>query len=393
MRCPERLGRIAAWAAVLSAAIVAGVLLWRAGEAGSPASQLEMIVRNEVADSPAVKSCVLAVVKGDGSFQWFDAAGTANDAARVVMTNDTPIFIASVTKLYTATVVMLLAERGQLALEDTIAKYLPQAMIQGIHVYAGEEFSDQITIGDLLSHRSGIADYYSDKAADGKSAFDLFLEDPTRHWTVDETIGRARSLKAQFPPGMATAYSDTNFQLLGKIIQSVTGQPLHTIYEGLLFRPLGLERTWLVGYRPERLGTPGISPADIYLGDRNITLVRSNGSYWADGGIISTASEMIKFLKALKEGKLVRPETLLRMHDWHHWQFPMQYGYGTMYFSLPFPLAGPTGLPAMWGHSGTTGSFLYYVPKSDLYIAGTINQTESKFAPFGLIRKAIAALR
>jgi hypothetical protein len=64
-----------------------------------------------------------------------------------------------------------------------------------------------------------------------------------------------------------------------------------------------------------------------------------------------------------------------------------------MYFSLPIPFARLAGLPAMWGHSGTTGSFLYYVPEKDLYIAGSINQTESKFAPFGLIRKALAALR
>ncbi|MCP3463378.1 beta-lactamase family protein [Bradyrhizobium sp. CCGUVB23] len=279
-------GCIVSWTSALSAGLVVGVILWQGGEAGvratEPASQLEMIVRNEVADVLSVKSCVLAVVKGDGSFQWFGVAGTANDGAEVAITNKTPIYIASITKLYTATIVMMLAEQGRLSLEDTITKYLPSAMVHGIHVYAGRDYSDQITLGELLSHRSGIADYYSDKAADGKSAFDLFLEDPMRHWTVDETIARARSLKAQFPPGTATAYSDTNFQLLGKIIESVTGHPLHIVYDNLLFRPLGFEQTWLVGYRPERLGS-GSSPADVYFGDRNITLVRSNGSYWADG--------------------------------------------------------------------------------------------------------------
>jgi CubicO group peptidase (beta-lactamase class C family) len=241
---------------------------------------------------------------------------------------------------------MMLTERGRLALEDTIAKYLPRTMIQGIHVYAGKDYSNQITIEDLLSHRSGIADYYTDKGADGKSAFDLFLEDPKRNWTVDETIARARSLKPHFPPGTSTAYSDTNFQLLGKIIENVTGQPLHVTYDSLLFRSLGLQRTWLVGHRPEGLGSVG-SPAGVYFGDKNVTLIRSNGSYWADGGIVSTPSEMITFLKAVKEGRLVKPETLARMHDWHSWQFPMRYGLGTMYFSLPRPLAGLAGLPAM----------------------------------------------
>ena len=85
------------------------------------------------------------------------------------MEADSSIYVASVTKLYTATAVMRLYEKGALSLSDPMAKYLPQALIRGINVYGGTDYSSEIIIGDLLSHRSGIADYYTERAKDGKS--------------------------------------------------------------------------------------------------------------------------------------------------------------------------------------------------------------------------------
>ena len=84
------------------------------------------------------------------------------------MNKDTPIYVASITKLYTTTVIMKLAEQGVLALEDKISKYLPRTMIQGIHVHSGKDYSNQITLRDLLSHQSGI----SDRGVDRKTALD-----------------------------------------------------------------------------------------------------------------------------------------------------------------------------------------------------------------------------
>jgi len=83
----------------------------------------------------------------------------------------------------------------------------------------------------------------------------------------------------------------------------------------------------------------------------------------------------------------------MMMHNWHQWQFPLQYGLGTMYFALPPPFAQLTGLAPMWGHSGTTGSFLYYASDPDLFLAGTIDQAESKAKPFMLMRRIISAFR
>ena len=171
----------------------------------------------------------------------------------------------------------------------------------------------------------------------------------------------------------------------------MSGKPLHVVYEDFLFRPLGLEHTWLIGYwRSQAVRPP--SPADVFYADRNITRTRSNGAYWADGGIVSTAEEMNMFLRALNEGKIIRPASLKLMHNWRKLQFPLQYGYGTMYFKLPRLISAVTRIPPLWGHSGSTGSFLYYSEGLDLYMAGSIDQTESKTKPFVLMSKVIRAI-
>jgi D-alanyl-D-alanine carboxypeptidase len=164
--------------------------------------ELQYLVSNLVEKDKSVKNCVLSVMKGDGSFSWSGAAGIASQDKQIPMTKDTPIYIASITKLYTATAIMRLYEKGALSLDDPMAKYLPEGLIRGIHVYEGKDYSSEITIKQLLSHTSGIADYYTEKPKEGNSLFELFQQEPDRPWTVDETIERARKdLKPNFPPG------------------------------------------------------------------------------------------------------------------------------------------------------------------------------------------------
>nr|CBH37465.1 conserved hypothetical protein, beta-lactamase family [uncultured archaeon] len=344
--------------------------------------KLERSVSELVEKDKSVRNCVLAVTKGDGSYSWAGAAGIATQDGQVPMTKDTPIYIASITKLYTATAIMKLYEEGALSLDDPISKYLPTDLIRGIHVYKEKDYSNEITIKQLLSHTSGIADYYTEKSKDGKNLFELFLEEPEMSWTVDETIARARDdLEPHFPPGTDAFYSDTNFQLLGKIVENVTHKPLHIVYKEFFFRPLNLNHTWLVGTSESKI-TSFNDPADIFYKGNIITEIRKNGAYWADGGIVSTAEEMIIFLKALNEGKIISRDTLELMHDWHKLEFPIQYGYGTMYFKLPWLISKVTKITPLWGHSGSTGSFLYYSEDLNLYMAGSINNVGTNSKPF-----------
>ncbi|MBN2371198.1 MAG: beta-lactamase family protein [Vicinamibacteria bacterium] len=375
--------------------VVAGVVVrWTTSRPAfeSLHDELQYLVSECTDRDKSVKNCVLSVVKGDGSFSWSGAGGTAQVDGRIAMTTDTPIFIASVTKLYTAAATMRLYEARALSLDDPMAKHLPEELIKEISVFKGKDYTREITIRHLLSHASGIPDYYTDRPEGGKNLFEMLLDDPKRSWSVEDTIARARNdLTPHFAPGTDASYSDTNYQLLGKILEKITGKPLHVVFREFFFEPLGLRHTWLVG-RSEP-ADKSAAPADVYHNDAVITKTRFNDAYWADGGIISTVRDGIVFLTALKEGRLVTPETLALMHQWRKIRFPLQYGYGTMYVKFPGFMRRVMNLPPLWGHSGSTGSFLYYSEDLDLYLAGTINQTNASSKPFRLMGKVIKAIQ
>ena len=128
----KQMKRSVRWAVSVALIVAAGAALSLAWLLRSPplsgdrARDLERIVAGSVAGNRSIKNCVLALSKGDGAFEWSGAAGIAHEGDNRAMTGDTPIFVASVTKLYTATIVMLLAEQGALALDDPMAKYLPK---------------------------------------------------------------------------------------------------------------------------------------------------------------------------------------------------------------------------------------------------------------------------
>ena len=185
--------------------------------------ELEYLVTDRVKSNKQIKSCALYLAKGDGSFTWSGAAGIANQAGQVPMNEDTPVYLASITKIYTAVAIMKLHEQGALRIDDPTAKYLPQDLIHGVNVYQGHDYANEITIKQLLAHTSGIPDYYDEKGTDGKTLFEIFKADQQRKWTVEDQIDRVRdAMEPKFKPGEKAFYSDTNYQLLGKIIEART---------------------------------------------------------------------------------------------------------------------------------------------------------------------------
>ena len=356
--------------------------------------ELEYLVTDTVKSNKKIRNCALYVTKGDGSFTWSGAAGIANQAGQVPMTKDTPIYLASLTKIYTAVAIMKLYEQGALRLDDPMTKYLAQDLVRGIHVYKGHDYSNEITIEQLLAHTSGIPDYYDEKGNDGKTLFEIFRADQQRRWTVEEQIARARDyLTPQFKPGEKAFYSDTNYQLLGKIIEARTGKPLQAVFDEFFFDPLGLKHTWLVGLSgPQAKTTAAV--AEAFSKDEDITKMRSSTFYWADGGIVSNTEDAVMFLRALKEGRIIKSDTLELMHHWNPIlnTGPFQYGYGTMEIKLPSVISWAVKVLPVWGHTGSLGSFLYYSPSQDLYVAGTIDQTDDNVTALLLMIKAMQAV-
>ncbi|HEQ71320.1 MAG TPA: class A beta-lactamase-related serine hydrolase, partial [Spirochaetia bacterium] len=313
---------------------------------------LQKIVDEFVEQHPEVHNCVAVVSNSDGSQSWYGAAGTAFQEENTVMTGDTPIYLASITKMYTAVVILSLCEQGALSLDDRLSHFLPADTIKGIAVVDGKDYSGEISVRQLLSHTSGIADFYSERGKDGKTAYELYLENPGRCWTVDWNLARTKTLPGHFPPGTGVWYSDANYILLGKIAERVSGSTLCQLYQTFIISPLSLRHTWLAG-SPSSPSELRMRPADVWDEKREVSVIRENGSYWADGGLISTPEDCLVFFKALNNGRLISEKSLRIMEDWKELNPYLEYGCGLMRLRAE-------NLCRYRGHFGSTGSFLLY---------------------------------
>ena len=140
-------------------------------------------------------------------------------------------------------------------------------------------------------------------------------------------------------------------------------------FEERICARLGLQRTYLYDWTKPRSGE---SPATLYLNNAPANVPQYLSSNISDGGLVSTASECMRFLRAFFEGRLFEKALLERMMTWNKIFFPLRYGSGLMYFQLP-RYFWITPLPEFIGHSGSTGSFAFACPSRSLYLTGTLN--------------------
>lgn len=298
------------------------------------------------------------------------------------MTPDTPYFIASVTKMYTAAIILRLYEEKRIDLDAPISEYLPDSLTRRIHVYKGTDYSHRILVSELVNQSSGLADYETDKPRGRKSVLDELKAGHDRAINTPEAMEIVRKLSPRFAPGTRgkAHYSNANYRLLGAIIETVTGKPTAANFEEMIFTPLGLRNTYLFDLATPRSGG---NPATIYFKGAPANIPKYLSSNVSDGGLVSTASESMIFLRAFFEGHLFDKTLFERMMNWNSLFFPLRYGYGLMYFHLPrFFWPGP--LPEFIGHSGMTGSFAFTCPSRSMYLVGTVNQV-SPAKPFFLM--------
>lgn len=333
-----------------------------------------------------INNIVAAVQSHDRSIDFVGAAGYADRDIGAAMTPDTPYFIASVTKMVTAALVMQLYAEQRLDLEAPIANYLPASLTRGIHVYQRIDYSERIKVAELVNQTSGLADYEGDKPRGGQSVIDELKAGHDHAISTPDAIDIARSLSPRFAPGTPgkAHYSNTNYRLLGAIIEVITGKSMAANFAERICMPLGLQRTYLFDWTAPR---PDAVPATIYLKDTPARVPKYLSSNVSDGGLVSTASECVGFLRAFFEGRLFPPTFLRQMMTWNSIFFPLRYGYGLMYFRLPWFF----GQPQFIGHSGSTGSFAFTCPSRSIYLAGTINQLAAPAKPFFLMSQLLRA--
>ncbi len=280
-----------------------------------------------------------------------------------------PYHIASIGKVFTATLMERLVEKGQLAVQDLISKHLSATTLERLFVYQDHDYAGQVTIEQLLGHTSGIADYFEGGTSGGNSFLNYVLLHPQVRWTPQKLLDYSReNQSARGIPGKVFNYSDTGYILLGLIIEKVTGKSFAKNLEDEFFSPLEMRDSYLMFYN-EPLNTPKKTIDKIWFNDVEISGFESLSCDWAGGGIVSTTSDLLKFNQALRGGKLVKISTLECMDVCEHkFQPGIYYGLGMMEirFKEFFFLLG--NLPRIKGHIGILSTHLFFDPSTETHI-------------------------
>ena len=161
-----------------------------------------------------------------------------------------------------------------------------------------------------------------------------------------------------------------------------------------VIEPLGLQHTW--HFTPDTLDRyDDVTP--VFRDRKQLRIPKTLASSPADGGIVSTTTDQLRFLRAFTGGELFPKGYLEEMTaQWNRLSGdfgPLRYGVGLMQFALPRWQILFMRMPAMIGHSGSFGTVLYYAPETDVYLAATVNQTHPRRLPYPLLARIVMALR
>lgn len=307
---------------------------------------------------------ILCVEQGADEFSWVGSAGNLQAADSY--------FITSVTKLYVTAIILLLKAENRLKLEDRISNYLSDDMMNGLHVKNGIDYSNDLTILHLISNTSGLADYFMQKQADGQAGGDSLFNGQDEAWPLEKTLESIKKIKPQFKPGKKASYCGTNYQLLGKIIENITGMKLKDVFQSYIFSKLKLSQTYVYVDENDK------NPVSLYYKSEPFLVPKflACPSFTPEGGIVSTAQETMVFLKAFFNGQFFPQEEIEALKQWRFIFRPSQFYYGIGLEKLWVPRIvsplKPIGdIIGFWGQSG---AFAFHHPGQDLYFTGTVNQ-------------------
>ena len=332
--------------------------------------RLQSVVDEARRDEP-VPGISAAVATPDDA--WVGVAGKARSDPEEVVRPETPFVIASVTKTFVAAAILQLREEGRLSFGDKLSRWetrVPDAT--------------RITIRQLLSHTSGVRDMWRHpryvQRVEGR---------PNHVWTYREV--RAMIGSPRFAPGTRYEYSNSNYVLLGRIIELETGHSVAREIRRRFLEPLGLDDTWFQGAEGDpdavamgyerRNGT--WKPMSDGEGLRPTTSLAT--FFGASGAMVSTARDVADWARALYGGRVLRPSSLDHMTTFNS----HDYGLGARRKVI--------GGREAWGHGGSLDGFetsMWYLPELDSSVVVIWNRRdhESDGVANRLARRLVNAL-
>ncbi|MFZ9858905.1 MAG: serine hydrolase [Roseiflexaceae bacterium] len=307
---------------------------------------------------------------------------------------DQPFHVASIGKVFTAILILRMVERGQLKLSQPIHELLDAELLKGLFVYRGVDYTNQVTIGQLLNHTSGVADYFGANIQPGFTFLDHVVHHSEKLWTPSTLVDISRQFQqAVAKPGERFHYSDTGYILLGLIVQQVSDHSFHSQLHDEIFEPLGMEQSYLAFYsQPTAQPTPSILP--MYVNDVDVSRFQSLSCDWAGGGIVSTPIDLVKFQRALQSGALISLPTWHQMTNCtNKFRSGLRYGMGMMEVQFEGLFFLLRGLPRMHGHIGIVATHMFSMPQQDLHVVINLGDTSQMKTSFKLLIDIMNLLR
>ena len=283
--------------------------------------------------------------------------------------------VGSVSKPFTATAILMLAERGELSLSDPLTKYFPAL-----------PYPD-VTLERVLSHTSGLFDPCCDPAL--RPSFDVFYGKSDPPYSNPDYLAFVERQTPELlaPPGQMYRYSNFGYVLLALVVERVSGAPFDEFLRENIFEPVGLERTHVLSLMDEpaidnfalgyRRGDDGEPRLDVPVATPERPSVFA--ATYGDDEIVSTVDDLFSFGRALKNGALLQPETLARALTPSRLAFDERGPYG-----LGFRLEEAADGRTIVYHTGSTNGFLatctYPTDENDITVVLLTNVIDGGFA-------------
>jgi D-alanyl-D-alanine carboxypeptidase len=330
-------------------------------------ARLQQVLDQAVANPDVMIPGAITCYRDPTHAPWSGSAGLVELQGKVAMRPTDRVRAGSILKTFLATVVLQHVEEGALSLDQTLPQLLPPAVTGRV------ANADRISLRMLLNHTSGVPDWVTGEVEM------LVAGDPARVWSTDEALDIAAGLPGEFPPGSQWSYSNTNYTLIGLVLDRLGGG------------------TWREQVRARVLDRLGLKFTQLPLpGERTITSEFAHGYQDVDGtpldlstvdpsmagasggsAMVTTTQDLARFLEALLAGRLFQRaatlEAMTTMMDAPDPSgLPHRYGLGLESYDLP-------GSPTIIGHSGGAPGYatmMFRIPSRDTTLVTSVNTSD-----------------
>ena len=378
-------GKISSVFLLITAVLISNISHTGCTQTGQHAASYDDEILNEALVNGIVMGIPglsVAIGKGD-SIIWTGTAGYSDLEGRVPVMSADRFGIGSITKTFVAVVILQLVEEGKLDLDRVPADYLDQELVLAV------SNTDRASLRTLLNHQSGIPtwEFQPEWIRKGRGK-EMDLE---HIWGKTETLEyvTADKIRADYEPGARYSYSNTNYTILGLIIEAVTGNDVMSEIRKRIFEPLGIDDTYLESFEevtggyvnhyhyatPQFEKTAGVHKDFPVVRPYLVESTAGNLSpEWVAGGMVSTAGDLVRWARALRDGELLGDE----MHKEHFtWYEPAEGGdTPTKYMQGIYRMEDYINDMDVSGHSGGTLGFtamMFWIEDTDIIVVSLAN--------------------